>query len=672
MRKSILFTTLLSFFLLVSFNHASAQSLGTTDASQDEPSRQDLEMTDYPSAPDANAVVLAKTTLMRYVIEKNDIKVRYDVKGRIKILKPEGTEHAILQINYTVNDDKQGNREIVDNIKGASYNLDNGAVKKTEINTSMISSRMATDPHQRVMTIIFPDVRQGTVIDYEYSIISDLYLEIRDWEAQCDIPVVYTRYELSIPEWFSFYMQTLGKEYNTNRIVQKQMTNRPTYTIMTAAQSFSCLGNNFEFEGHYLSPIKNESLVFNPHNTGQRVVIDITSLSLPGQLKKNYSMTWEDIDKSLLERNDFGKLLRSNPLKKEMKKAGIYQMTNVNEKIAATVKLLRQRVKWNGIYSLTGTPSKQVLKNGSGTNSDINFMLIAMLNDAGIKAYPIILATRDRDYIDMDNPNLRQISTTAVAIDNGCQYQCFDGSVENGAIDVLPDSFLVSKARIINKDVTDPWISLEDKGVAKSSYQLTGTISQDGILSATCVITHRGKAAEAMREALKNRINDQECPNEKFQSPDFYINEYIVEGLNDTEQPVTEIITFSHNTQCENGIINIHQLLWPIINPSPFESEKRVNPIEFPNKVDETASISISIPDGWTVDDVPAPMSLNTSDSTILLSITPSSTASTINVDTRLLINRLNFTKRDYSSIRTIVERINKHCSTPFVIKKQQ
>lgn len=672
MRKSILFTTLLSFFLLVSINHASAQSLGTTDASQDEPSRQDLEMTDYPSAPDANAVVLAKTTLMRYVIEKNDIKVRYDVKGRIKILKPEGTEHAILQINYTVNDDKQGNREIVDNIKGASYNLDNGAVKKTEINTSMISSRMASDPHQRVMTIIFPDVRQGTVIDYEYSILSDLYLEIRDWEAQCDIPVVYTRYELSIPEWFSFYMQTLGKEYNTNRIVQKQMTNRPTYTIMTAAQSFSCLGNNFEFEGHYLSPIKNESLVFNPHNTGQRVVIDITSLSLPGQLKKNYSMTWEDIDKSLLERNDFGKLLKSNPLKKEMKKAGIYQMTNVNEKIAATVKLLRQRVKWNGIYSLTGTPSKQVLKNGSGTNSDINFMLIAMLNDAGIKAYPIILATRDRDYIDMDNPNLRQISTTAVAIDNGGQYQCFDGSVENGAIDVLPDSFLVSKARIINKDVTDPWISLEDKGVAKSSYQLTGTISQDGILSATCVITHRGKAAEAMREALKNRNNDQEYPNEKFQSPDFYINEYIVEGLNDTEQPVTEIITFSHNTQCENGIINIHQLLWPIINPSPFESEKRVNPIEFPNKVDETASISISIPDGWTVDDVPAPMSLNTSDSTILLSITPSSTASTINVDTRLLINRLNFTKRDYSSIRTIVERINKHCSTPFVIKKQQ
>lgn len=668
MRHLILSTLLLIISLITSIN-IKAQPLGNPNLNWGQPSQLELEMTNYEPAPDADAVVLCKTTDMKYVIDRDGIKIQYDVKGRIKILKPEGTDHASVEINYTVNDDKPGNREAVSYVKGATFNLVNGNLVKREINTNMITTRLASDPKKRVMTVFFPDVKAGSVIEYEYSILSDLYLEVKDWEAQCEIPVAYTRYELSIPEWFSFYMQTLGREYNTSRIVQRQMTERPTYTILTSAQTFTCLGVNFEYIGLNLSPIKNEKLVFNPYDSGQRVIIDITGIALPNQSKKDFSMTWEDIDKSLLDYEQFGKRFKSNPLKKEMKQAGIYQMSSIDEKITATIKLLRQIVKWDGTYSLYGSPTKQVIKSGTGSNTDINFLLISMLNDAGIKAYPAILATRERDYVDTKYPSVKQFSTTVVVIDNGSKYQYFDGSVENALIDILPANFLVNNARIIGKEISNPWVNLEDKGLMKTSYKLTGTLSQDGTLTATCVITHQDKAAEQMRGALK--IQNNESPNTKFQSPEFHITDYSVEGLDNLEQPVVETIKFSYNIKSENGTINVPQLLWPLIEPELFESEIRYNPIEFPTKVDETADISITIPDGWVVNDIPAPISLNTSDNKMLLAITPSSTGNTINVSTQLLINRLNFNKQDYISIKNLVDRINKQSKEPFILKRQ-
>ena len=648
-----------------------AQPISEPNLTWGQPTQQELTMTSYVPEPDADAVVLCKTTEMKYVIQGHDIMVQYDVKGRIKILKPEGTKHAILGIEYTVNDDKPGNREEVTEIKGTTFNLMDGNVNKSALNSSMISTHMAIDPSKRIMNVLFPDVMAGSVVEYEYTILSDLYLEIKDWEAQCDIPVVYTKYDLSIPEWFSFYMQPLGKEYNVSRIEQKQVTNCPTYTIQTAAQSFSCLGINFEFEGRNLAPIRSESLVFNPHNTGQRVVIDITAMSLPYQLKKNYAMTWPEIDKFFLDRKDFGKLLNRNPLKKEMKQAGIYQINNIDEKIMATVNLLRQKVKWNGVYNLYGTPSKQVLKNGTGSNSDINFMLISMLNDAGVKAFPVILATRNRDYIDTEHPSVKQFSTTAVVIDNGGNYQVFDGSVENANLNILPASFLVSKARIVGKDILNPWINLEDKGLAKSSYRLNGSIANDGTLTATCVVTHNDRAAEQMRQAIKSQANNNECLNSKFKSSAFNITEYTVDGVDNLGSPVTETIKFNYSTQCKDGIIKLPLLLWQLIDPMPFVYEKRYNPIEFPTKVDETAEISITIPSGWAIYDNPAPVSLSTSDNNIKLSITPSPTENSINVSSQLVINRLNFNRYDYNGIKRLVDIIDQYRPTPFVIKKK-
>lgn len=633
------------------------------------PTQQELEMTSYSPDTDADAVVLCKTTDVQYIITKDVLQVLYDVKGRIKILKPEGTKHASVDIFYTVNDGVEGNREVVSHVKGTTFNLVNGQLERSELTSEMVNTLKAPDPKQKVMTLLFPDAKAGSVIEYEYTITSDLYREIKDWDAQCELPVAYTKYDVTIPEWFGFYVQTIGNEYNTSKISQQRTAKRPTYIIETSGAEYECLGVNFEFEGRKLTAMKNEPLIFSPQVYAQRVIIDINTETLPRHTKYQYSMTWNEIDQYLLKHNNFGKLLNSNPLKKEMKKVGISQMKDVDQKILATVRLLRQHVKWNGKYNLYGSPASQVLKSGKGSNTDINFMLIAMLNDAGINAYPAVLCTRDIDIIDENRSTMKNLTSTIVVIDRGDRFQVFDGSMENATIDILPTKFLVSKARVIKKDNNNPWINLEDKGLELTSHKFTGDIDQNGKLIATCVSTYHNKAAEQMRTAIKKQ--SEQWPNNKLQSSQITVSDYKTQGIDDVEMPVTEIINFSCQLNNNDGAITLPQLIVPFIDEKLFKSDTRYNPIEFPTKVNETIDIAFAIPDGWEIADVPAPISLNTSDKTIAMSITPSTTGNIIKVSTQLSINRLVFNKRDYKGIKNLVDRITKQSKEPFILKKK-
>ena len=668
MRHSITYSLLLILSLLATAS-IQAQDITEPNLKWGHPTQQELEMTTYTPDPDADAVVLCKTTDVHYIITKDVLQVLYEVKGRIKILKPEGTIHANVDILYTINDGVEGNREEVTHVKGTTFNLVNGQLERSELTSNMINTLKSPNPRQKVMTLLFPDAKAGSVIEYEYTITSDLYLEVKDWEAQCDIPVAYTKYDVTIPEWFGFYVQTIGNEYNSSRITQQRTNKRSLYIMETAGSEYESLGVNFVFEGRKLTPLKDEPLIFSPQVYAQRVIIDINNESLPRRTKNQYSMTWDEIDQYLLKQNNFGKLTKGNPLKKEMKKAGIYQIGNIDDKITAIAKLLRQHVKWNGNYSLYGSPANQVVKRGTGSNSDINFLFIAMLNDAGINAYPAVLSTRDCDIIDENHPTMKTLNSSIAVIDRGDTFQVFDGSVENATIDILPTNFLVSKARVIKKDNNKPWINLEDKGIEKSSYKITGDIDQNGKLTATCIGTHNNKAAEQMRTAIKNSID--ECPNKKFQSSQIAVRDYKAQGIDYIDKPVTEIINFTSLLTCNDGIITLPQLIVPFIDEKLFKSDTRYNPIEFPTKVNETIDIAFTITDGWDVVDIPAPISLNTSDNTIMMTITPSSTGNAVKVSTQLSINRLVFNKRDYSGIKNLVDRIVKQSKEPFIIKKK-
>ena len=97
----------------------------------------------------------------------------------------------------------------------------------------------------------------------------------------------------------------------------------------------------------------------------------------------------------LLEDEDFGSLLKMrNPYRDEMASLPLDQLSDRQNKIAAIYTFLKSKISWNGQYGLYGSEVKKAVKNGTGNNADINFILMSMLRDAQIPCYTAILRSK--------------------------------------------------------------------------------------------------------------------------------------------------------------------------------------------------------------------------------------------------------------------------------------
>jgi hypothetical protein len=140
-----------------------------------------------------------------YEFLNGNFRIHNVVKCRLKVLKPEGKRVADVSIVTRGSEANTLLTESVRSLKAAAYNMENGKMVKTKMESSMVHEEYLNKT-DKLHKFSVPQVRVGTVIEYEYNLDSDFFYELRDWYAQRDIPVLYTKYALSIPDWLSLHI----------------------------------------------------------------------------------------------------------------------------------------------------------------------------------------------------------------------------------------------------------------------------------------------------------------------------------------------------------------------------------------------------------------------------------------------------------------------------------
>jgi hypothetical protein len=138
--------------------------------------------------------------------EDSGFKITTDVEVKIKIYKKEGYEWANNAIAFYM-----GNRgkERVDYSRAFTYNLVNGKIEKTKLK----SENEFIEQNNKFWSskkIVMPNVTEGSIIEYKYSIVSPYYSTFPDWNFQKAIPVTYSEYITEIPEYFFYNLYRKG------------------------------------------------------------------------------------------------------------------------------------------------------------------------------------------------------------------------------------------------------------------------------------------------------------------------------------------------------------------------------------------------------------------------------------------------------------------------------
>jgi hypothetical protein len=312
-----------------------------------------------------------------------------------------------------------------------------------------------------------------------------------------------------------------------------------------------------------------------------------------------------------------------------------------------------------------------VLKEGTGTNADMNFLLINMLHDAGIEAEPVVLRLRNRGRLPLSHASLKYLSTFVVAIElNDSTTAFFDSSVEDGYLNVLPACLSVERARLIRKgkSKTGGWVNLQTIAQGTTRSIIQATLTEDGQLSGTMTNALSGEAAATLRKRWRTAKDSTELIHQIQESNDLNITNYQLQGRHDFSPNLRETITFTKQCSTADGIIYLNPLVVAPINKNPFTAETRNLPVELPYRQRETVNVMLTLPDGWQIEETPKPIVLKFDG--ITARIMSSQNGNQLSVAYKLDIQRTFFTQQQYQDLKAFMEKLVESCKNIITLTK--
>ena len=651
------------FVLLVwPFMTATAQS--NVNMKFGKPTKEEMQMTAYEADPNAEAVVLCRLTDVEYTVQSTTFLVDYREKCRIKVLKPSGARFAKVVVPYQKNLSAGNNvtglkvsakalpfaaggssntyfegetgsmtegvfgfeaDEDLEDIKAAAFNMEGSKVVKTSLKKSDIVKKKIDDQNYQVEFTV-PSVKEGTVIEYEYNIHSQVFWELRDWYAQCEIPVVYAKLDMNIPNYLIFNIE----DHGIQRLVGSCTVGTLNYKVESdpLAKPMWVNTNHYVYVGRDLIGIPKDDYVWNVQDYCAGITAELKQYRLVGMKQMEYAGTWDQIDEMILSSDDLGIHMNDHsPLAKELKEAGIEGITDLRERVAAVYKLVMSKVKWNGKYDLSPALTSETLKKGDGSNADINLLLIQSLHDVGLTAAPVILRTRDLGQLPYNFPAVRKLSTFIVGVimpSGGNVY--LDASNKNGWINKLPELMLVEKARLVQKDKKSVWVNLQNLSKSDRNTVIEAQLSPDGTLSG--------------KQTTRNEGGE------------------------------TEETVFTKKGQVSDGKISICPFPDKMIE-NPFTAETRKIPVEFPCTSSDRTVINITLPEGYVLEGEPRNTSFTTPDKGIEGRIFTTVTEGHIQMSCQFNINKIAHAVKNYDELRQIFDMLSKYTSEQLIIKKK-
>ena len=369
-------------------------------------SKKELGEKFYPNDTAANAVVLYKKRRTTYEFNNGIGWVLVtEIHERIKLYNKDGFENATKKVRLY----SQGGEDEFFSVKAYTYNLEGGKVKKTKLEKSDIFNEKITK-YWNSKNFTLPNLKEGCIVEWKYSIRSPYYTNINDVICQYNIPIKYLDVYLQIPERFEF--KYLPSRYYPINIKKSRKSKLYSFVYKSKEQSSTGLntssipvlsrGEERITENIYETILKNipalidEPYVNNINNYRAKIHFEITAYKPKNNIHKYYNTTWKDVTKTIYESSNFGVQLD----KKKHFKNDLIEITNDaknrNEKIDVIFNFVKSKMKWNKINSLytSNQGIKKAYKDGVGNVAEINLTLVAMLREAGIEANPILVSTR--------------------------------------------------------------------------------------------------------------------------------------------------------------------------------------------------------------------------------------------------------------------------------------
>jgi hypothetical protein len=525
----------------------------------------------------------------------------------IKILDNSSTDWGNYSMVINTKLDKIGS------FKGFTYNMEDNKLVKTKLERSQVIFEEISPTRERIK-ISMPQVKNGSVIEFELNLTSQNFYSLGPYPLQFTIPVEKNILVIKSLEY-----------YNYNRISKGYFGMTPNYSQTTVTVPIDIVEDSFggrsrsdskityierteEYNLDKVPAFSVEAYLTTPQNYLASIRLELSYTKFPNSAQKHFNSSWESLNNILLDDSRFGVQLKNTGFLTDLAtelKAGNTDQTALAHACFAKVRNMITCNNTVGIFSDKNI--RDVFRNKEGDVQGINLLLTALLREAGLQAWPVILSTRGNGLIQPIYPSIEDFNYVICLAEADGKQLLMDASDKYLTVNLLDPICLNDKGRIVDQTKTG-WIELTN---TENSYKRTVAwdveFGEDGTALARVSETYEDIAAYRQRDRIRDNGGFEKYIGD-ISNPDngYTIISSKVENMEDLMQPLKQTLELELDKGFRQGDLYIFLPLFnEALSENPFKLKKREYPVEFNYPMTEKVVIRTKIPEGYKVESLP-------------------------------------------------------------------
>ena len=627
--------------------------------------KSNLKTKSYALDTSAEAIILYEKGTAHIKLVGNGYKLAFAVRRIIKILKTSGQNNGNVKELYRNSPHHVG---MVMNIRGATYNLVNGNVVKTELDKSTIADKK-TNHNFNEFAFAMPLVTEGSIVDYEYETITFLFSVLPSWEFQGDIPKLVSEYEVVAPVAYKFNSLSQGgidfKKFNS--VKEAESEHATSYEVVSPAT-----GDRYSmyWVRKNIAAVSEEPVISTIYNYMQTL-----ELQMAGYDQAEILASWKQFDRDLLTDGSFGgQLAKANSFLNDIVDSFTQHESSALQKAKNIFNYVRSHYDCSGFNNVGCERGiKEAYESKRGDDAEINLLLVAMLRKAGLPAKPLVLSKMGEMRVTTKFPLANRFNYVACVVEiEGRQY-FLDGTFRYNPFGELPAYCYNGVARII-----DEHGSFEQLPPYKQTLKCNYNVDISRVTDSSFDVSVREryssvKTAHLRDDLVADSLNLTKHIKERIET--FHDNARItgssVDNLNDPDKDLVIRYTFEISRQ-PSEMMYMNTDLIKFYKTNPFVAGSRTLPIEFPYKYDLSYTMNILTPNDYKIEDLPPTTNVKRDDYGLSFdhSVLYDTAARLITVKSRLVQNSTTVPAADYEQVKSFIDRSIAEQNGTIVLKK--
>jgi hypothetical protein len=294
-----------------------------------------------------------------------------------------------------------------------------------------------------------------------------------------------------------------------------------------------------------------------------------------------------------------------------------------------------------------------------------------MLRYAGIKADPVLLSQTDRGYVYDVYPMVSRFNYVIAQAQVEGRPVFLDGSHNHLGFGRLLPACYNGHARVIDEEATPLYLvadSLSERKVS-AMFLNAGTKS---LWTGTMTSNPGYYESYVLRDRVKEKGKEEFFKGiQKELGSDITVGKSRIDSLSNYDEPIAIAYELDFNPE-KADILYINPMFGEGYKKNPFKSEERLYPVEMPYTMDETFILTMEVPAGYVVDELPKQiLAKYDEDGKSYFEYRIQQSGNTISLRSRIKLVRAYYEPDEYVGLREFFNMVVKKHNEQIVLKKK-